>query len=114
MSALSGAASLSAQPCGQAGDDDVRPEVLAAAVEAKKEYSAWDEAVRAYSNENPESVEMLDAVIDQEINARAARPGEGGVLLAKDLQPIKQYFLLEVGPRSRPYLLVFITSSSSH
>ena len=36
--------------------------MVAAAVEAKKEYSAWNEAVRAYFDE------MLDAVIYHKIN----------------------------------------------
>ena len=37
--------------------------MVAAAVEAKKEYSVWDELVWDYSNDSPDCVEMLDATL---------------------------------------------------
>ena len=61
---------------------------VAAAVEAKKECIAWNEAVRAYSDESPYCVEMLDAVIDHKINVHAALPGDGDVLCVEVLHQV--------------------------
>ena len=59
--------------------------MVAAAIEAKKEYSELDEAVSAYSDESPYCVEMLVAVIEHKIKARPAWSGEVGVLLLEKL-----------------------------